>query len=104
MSRCTHNDHPGLEPCKNEGIGEHGYCAEHGCCLCGGVMLADTEDWKVYLCFDCLGLHFDAFFGQYYPYVNSDSVIRKLIDAAYEAGRKSVLGVPEPDEVVEKSR
>ena len=37
MGRCTHNDHPGMESCTNEGIGEHGYCFEHGCGLCGAV-------------------------------------------------------------------
>jgi hypothetical protein len=83
MSRCTHNDHPDLEPCKNEGIGEHGYCVEHGCCLCGGVMLADTEDWKVYLCDECLA---DFNTGA------TDSRLVDLIDAAYEAGRRSVIG------------
>lgn len=93
MSRCTHNDHPGMEPCPNEAVAPGCYCAEHGCCLCGGVMLADTEDWKVHLCHYCL-LHF-----RNGPYVE------KLIDAAYEAGRKSVIGGPlESDAEVEKGR
>lgn len=94
MSRCTHNDHPGMAPCQNEGVGEGGYCTEHGCCLCGGVMLADTEDWKVHLCHECfmeMGGHLEG------------ALAEELIDAAYEAGRKSVIGgVLEPDEVVEK--
>lgn len=100
MSRCTHNDHPGLEPCPNEGIGEHGYCTEHGCCACGGVMLADTEDWKVHLCADC----FFLFTNDGAHPARTDKV-QRLIDAAYEAGRKSVIGAPlEPDEVVEGRR
>lgn len=93
MRRCSHNDFdPNMESCKNEGIGEHGYCPEHGCCLCGGVMLADTEDWKVHLCIECLS-HF-----RNGPYVE------KLIDAAYEAGRRDVIGEMEPDDVVEGGR
>ena len=100
MSRCTHNDHPDLEPCKNEGIGEHGYCIEHGCCLCGGVMLADTEDWRVHLCDECLHAFTEGLYDHLW-----DEWIGRLIEVAYEAGRKSVIGgVLEPDEVVEKSR
>jgi len=92
MSRCTHNDYgTDLEPCKNEGIGEHGYCIEHGCCICGGVMLADTEDWPVYLCGECyLGIVEDSETG----YLQKD-VAQKLegvVRAAYEAGRRSVIG------------
>ena len=30
-----------------------GLCAEHGCSRCGGVILADTEDWKRPACYDC---------------------------------------------------
>jgi hypothetical protein len=96
--RCTHNDFgPNMESCKNEGIGKHGYCVEHGCCLCGGAMLADTEDWKVYLCAECYS---DANVEH-----RVEGFLPKLIDAAYEAGRMNVIGgVLEPDEVVEKSR
>lgn len=25
-------------------------CHEHGCHVCGGIMLADSEDWEVTLC------------------------------------------------------
>lgn len=30
-----------------------GLCAEHGCRRCGGVILADTEDWERPVCYDC---------------------------------------------------
>lgn len=102
MSRCTHNDHPGLEPCKNEGVGKHGYCVEHGCCLCGGVMLADTEDWKVHLCAEHFGQFTDD---RLLAWAKKVGELERIIDAAYEAGRRSVIGSPlEPDEVVEKER
>lgn len=44
------------EPCKGcflNGKGSATRCKEHGCSLCGGIMLADTEDWKTRLCIDC---------------------------------------------------
>jgi hypothetical protein len=92
MSHCTHNDgRPELAPCKNEAVRDGGYCVEHGCCLCGGVMLADTEDWKVHLCVK----HFDFFVedpssGYLQPSVAEE--LKLLVDAAYQAGRKSVIG------------
>jgi len=85
-----------MESCKNEGIGKRGYCIEHGCCLCGGVMLADTEDWKVHLCAEC--------YGDFNPDGWNEAHVVKLIDAAYEAGRRSVIGYCEPDSVVEGTR
>ena len=27
------------------------FCARHGCTICGGVILADTEDWNFPLCY-----------------------------------------------------
>jgi hypothetical protein len=27
-------------------------CKEHGCSICGGIVLADTEDWTTPLCID----------------------------------------------------
>lgn len=27
------------------------------CCPCGGVILADTEDWKVPVCYECFESH-----------------------------------------------
>jgi hypothetical protein len=91
-----------MEPCKNEGVGEDGYCIEHGCCLCGGDMLADTEDWPVLLC----GKHYlniveDSESG----YLQHDVAeqLKGIVHAAYEAGRKSVLGKNiEPDHIVEQ--
>lgn len=95
-----------MEPCKNEGIGERGYCVEHGCCLCGGTMLADTEDWKVHLCEECSHGKFDVEgLTASIAWQLLGESLQKLIDAAYEAGRKSVIGGPlESDAEVEKGR
>ena len=30
-----------------------GLCVEHGCTRCGGVILADTEEWAKPLCYEC---------------------------------------------------
>jgi hypothetical protein len=59
-------------------------------------MLADTEDWKVHLCHECLyELIDDVHYGP------AHEVANKLVDAAFEAGRRSVIGYCEPDEVAE---
>ena len=42
--------HPG---CPNPPYKDGGQCQEHGCRRCGGVILADTEDWKRPACFNC---------------------------------------------------
>jgi hypothetical protein len=70
------------------------FCPEHGCVLCGGVMLADTEDWKVHLCFECWASVTE---GRKSPHSRSsqEAALVKLIDAAYERGRRSVLGDPQ---------
>lgn len=101
MSRCSHNDHPGLEPCQREAVGPGCYCVDHGCCLCGGVMLADTEDWKVHLCVECYSdvTADDARESEIAP-----QATERLVSAAYEAGRFSVIGHCEPDDVVEGTR
>ena len=45
------------EPCTNRRVADGPWCSEHGCGSCGGVMLADTEDWPVHWCPDCLGVN-----------------------------------------------
>jgi hypothetical protein len=91
-----------MESCKNPGIGEHGYCIEHGCCLCGGVMLADTEDWKVHLCFECLQLIVDN--DTEGEFARARVRVGQVVEMAYEAGRRSVIGYCEPDAVVEGTK
>jgi hypothetical protein len=58
-------------------------------------MLADTEDWKVRLCFACAE-DLDVIGNG-----NRADTARRLVDAAYEAGRHDVIGHMESDEVVE---
>lgn len=43
-------------------------------------MLADTEDWKVHLCDECLVDFRDG------------ASVERLIDAAFEAGRRWIIG------------
>lgn len=88
MSKCLYNDH-GKNQCEREFVPndtfERGYCPEHGCCICGGVMLADTEDWKVQLCESCLA----GKLMYCIPRGLTEKEIIRLIDAAYDAGVRS---------------
>jgi hypothetical protein len=62
------------------------------CGLCGSATNPFTEDWKMNLCAYC-----------YSRYDSAEGSVRALIEAAYEAGRASVLGTKlEPDEEVEQ--
>lgn len=36
--------------CHEPAFREGPMCHEHGCHVCGGIMLADSEDWEVTLC------------------------------------------------------
>lgn len=42
--------HPG---CSDPPYGYGVLCQKHGCRRCGGVILADTEDWMRPVCYDC---------------------------------------------------
>ena len=44
----------GIESCHNKRVAAGWLCAEHGCGVCGHVMLADTEEWPVHVCDGCL--------------------------------------------------
>lgn len=45
--RCIHYD------CKAPPFKNGPLCIEHGCHRCGGVILADTEEWVLPVCCDC---------------------------------------------------
>jgi hypothetical protein len=44
---CIHPD------CANPPFDRGPQCQEHGCRRCGGIILADTEDWERPACADC---------------------------------------------------
>jgi len=39
--------------CSNPKFKKGPLCIEHGCQRCGGIILADTEDWDAPLCAEC---------------------------------------------------
>jgi len=62
------------------------------CCICNSAC-AKTE-WIVQVCHQCIDDYLDRI---------DPSIIGKITEAAYEAGRASVLGTKlEPDDEVEK--
>lgn len=59
---------------------------EHGCGLCGGVILADAEDMKPPLCDDCYRSHVR----------HADDVLRKAVARVY--GKKRIKALSEHSE------
>ena len=65
--------------------------ARQTCCLCHGPAGTSTSDWKVHLCYyHCR--YFASFSSQLF------GCLKIMTDAAYEAGRKSVLGDLNPED------
>jgi hypothetical protein len=71
---------------------------KEGCFFCDKPILNDTENWPVKFCASCVLLQ-----GNFEPLKWTPWHIEKVVAAAYEAGRASVLGSKlESDEMVEK--
>lgn len=47
QTKCIHTD------CLNDKFKNGPMCINHGCQRCGGIILADTEDWDAPLCYKC---------------------------------------------------